>query len=501
MISTGWTLSETVRALPDSRLIGDGADKVRLSALVTDSRNAVPGVIFCALPGTKADGRDFAGDAVRRGAVAVLTTRPLDDLPVPQVIVPDARRALAQIALAWYGSPDRDLTLVGVTGTSGKTTTVRLIAAMASAAGHISATIGTLGASLCGGPMPFEAAWNTTPEAHELRRMLIALRDRGATLLAMEVSSHALVLDRVWGMRFAAAAFTNLTEDHLDFHRTREDYFRAKARLFSELDERAVAAISTDDPYGERLLGMTRARVITYGWSGRALVRPVEVSAIGRIRGDVETPLGRVRLDMPLVGRFNAANALTAISVGVGLGMTVEQIGEGLATATPAPGRFEPVVAGQDFTVVVDYAHKPDALENVLQAAREMACGKVICVVGCGGDRDPFKRPVMGEIATRLADFTVFTSDNPRTEDPEAILDAIVAGAGGGHPFERIEPRRDAIRRAIGLAQTGDVVVIAGKGHEPYQEIGHTRYPFDDRVEARRALEALRARAGTLVNG
>lgn len=483
------SLAKTVRSLPGSRVIPDGAGDVRLSSVVTDSRAAVPGCLFVALPGTRADGAQFAGDAVRRGACAVVTRKEIPGLAVPQVVVSDARRALAQIAVAWYGFPERDLVLAGVTGTNGKTTTVRLLSAMAGGVGHTAGAIGTLGASFRGEAVSFDSPWNTTPEAHQLRRLIAHLRARGATFIALEVSSHGLALDRVWNMRFAAAAFTNLTEDHLDFHPTLEDYFQAKATLFRDLEPDAVAAINIDDEYGRRLVGMAKGRVITYGWSDHSDVRPLNVTHIGRIRGNVQTQAGRVELDMPLVGRFNVANALAAIAVGIGLGMTPEQVGAGLSTATPAPGRFEPVSVGQDFAVVVDYAHTPDALDNVLCEARNMAKGKVLCVVGCGGDRDPHKRPIMGEIATRRADYTIFTSDNPRTEDPERILDAIVAGATGGNLFERCEPRREAIQRAIKRASSGDVVVIAGKGHEPYQEVGHTRYPFDDRVEARNALK------------
>jgi len=483
----GWTVMETARAVSGGHVLGDGS--VRVRAIVLDSRQATAGSLFLAMLGTRADGRQFAADAMQRGSVAVLATRPVEALDVPQIIVPDVRRALAEIALAWYGAPERDMVLIGVTGTNGKTTTVELVATMSRAAGHAGATLGTLGATVDGEEVPFPVTRPTTPEAHELRQMLALVHERGATLVAMEVSSHALVLDRAWGLRFDGAVFTNLTEDHLDFHGTLEDYFRAKARLFEGLGRNAVAAINVGDPYGRRLVDMTRARTITYGWSAAADVRPREAVNVPSIRGTVETPAGLVELAMPLVGRFNVENALAAVAIGIGLGMEPDQIAAGLAAASPVPGRLEPVSIGQDFTVVVDYAHTPDALENVLGAAREMTRGRVICLVGCGGDRDPFKRPVMGGIATRTAEMTIFTSDNPRTEDPDRILDQIIAGATGGNPYERIEPRRQAIRRAIALAETGDVIVLAGKGHEPYQEVDGVKHPFDDRVEARRALE------------
>jgi UDP-N-acetylmuramoyl-L-alanyl-D-glutamate--2,6-diaminopimelate ligase len=478
--------------VPDSRIIGVKAEETRVVCLVIDSRATTGGALFCALPGTKADGWLFAKDAQDRGAVAVLTPHPLDGLTIPQLVAPNVRRALAQIARAWYGSPDEKMALVGVTGTNGKTTTIRLIAAMAGIGGYCPATIGTLGATLDGEDFAFDTDWNTTPEAHELRRLLNALWDKGATLTAMEVSSHGLALDRVWGLRFRAGVFTNLTEDHLDFHQTFEEYFRAKAQLFEELAPESIAVINRDDPYGERLLGMTKARVISYGFTQEADVHPVDLAELPHITGTIATPIGRLSIDMTLAGRFNIANAMSVVAVGIGLGMSGERIAEGLRSAEPAPGRFEPVHVGQDFTVVVDYAHTPDALKNVLQAARKMVQnqGRVLCVVGCGGDRDPFKRPVMGRIATTLADVTVFTSDNPRTEDPEKILDSIIGGVSDEYPYERIEPRRDAIGRAIELAQPGDIVVIAGKGHEPYQEVGHTRFPFDDRTEARSALHS-----------
>lgn len=488
MTLRGWSFVETVAAVPEARLVNSPDHSLRLSSIATDSRVAGAGALFCALPGTRADGADYAIDAVRRGASAVLAERDLPGLSAPTIVAPNARLALAQIAALWYGAPDRDMALVGVTGTNGKTTTVRLIAKMAEAAGYAAATIGTLGVTLGDDDIPTEITRPTTPEAHELRQTLNRLRDSGASLVAMEVSSHGLALDRVWGLRFAVAAFTNITADHLDFHGTFDAYFDAKARLFSELDDDAVAAINVDTDHGRRISDLARGKVLSYGYSVDADVHPIDVVDGPRISGQIATPEGEVELTMPLVGKFNVENAMAAIAVGIGLGMAPAQIGRGLANSEPLPGRFEPISVGQDFSVIVDYAHTPDALENVLLAARRMTSGRVICAVGCGGDRDRTKRPVMGGIATRLADFTVFTSDNPRTEDPDAILDEIVQGASGGNPFERIEPRREAIARAIELAEPGDVVIIPGKGHEPYQEVGYAKHPFDDRTEARRAL-------------
>ncbi len=478
-------MAETADAIQECKVIGDG--QTRVTSIATDSRDVAPGALFCALPGTRHDGSEFAADAVGRGAAAVLTRTPCDGITVPRMVVSDVRIALADIAALWYGSPGAPVQLVAVTGTNGKTTTADLIMTVADAAGHTGASLGTAGAFVGRTAIDHASARPTTPEAHELRQVLNSLAENGATLIAMEVSSHAMELERVRGLRFAAAAFTNLTEDHLDFHGDMESYFQAKSRLFSELDADAAAAINVDDPYGRRLVGLSQGNVITYGSHESANVHPTALRTAGRVGGLVSTPVGDVSVSTPLVGAFNAQNVMAAIGVAVGLGMPPDAIAEGLAASTAVPGRFEPVLAGQDYSVIVDYAHTPDALENVLATAKDL--GRLICVVGCGGDRDRAKRPMMAEIATRLSDLTVFSSDNPRTEDPERILDEIVAGAAPGAAYERIEDRRAAIARAISQAGAGDVVVIAGKGEEPYQEIGGTKYPFDDRVEARRAIE------------
>lgn len=493
MTGAPWTAKAIADAVPGSLFFSGSAGDRPLTCIVTDSRTAREGALFCALPGTKVDGWRFAAHACERGASAVLTPVRIEGLAVPQIVVPDVRRALAVVASAWYGNADRNTALVGVTGTNGKTTTVRLVGSVAAAGGFVPSTIGTLGATLRGEDFPFDTAWNTTPEAHELRRLLKALNDAGSTLTAMEVSSHGLALDRVWGLSFRVAVFTNLTTDHLDFHGSLDEYFRAKARLFEDLASSSTAVINIDDRHGHKLVGLTAAKVLTYGFSPSADIHPLEVADLPWIKGRVKLPQGTITLEMPLAGRFNVANAMAAIGTGLALGLAPEEIARGLKDATPAPGRFEPVQAGQDFAVIVDYAHTPDALENVLMAARSMTgnAGRVICVVGCGGDRDPFKRPVMGRIASEVADVCVFTSDNPRSEDPEAILDAISEGVPKGRTFERIESRKAAIRHAISVARRGDIVVIAGKGHEPYQEIQGVRYPFDDRLEARAALEEL----------
>ncbi len=489
MTRGSWTLKETVAALTEYRLVSEPSVDIVLRNIVTDSRDASDESLFFALPGTKADGATFVSDAAQRGAKAIVTLREVPDIGVPQIVVPDVRNALARIAKQWYGAPDDDLLMIGVTGTNGKTTTVGMIRTVAESGGYVAGSIGTLGVMLGSESIPQTASRPTTPEAHELRQMLNTLRDRGAKLVAMETTSHALSLDRVWGMRFDVAVYTNLTRDHLDFHGTFDDYFAAKSRLFRELGGSATAVINIDDEYGKQLIAMTNARVLTYGMSPNADIHPIEMRDTPRIDGCVRTPIGDVTTSMALVGGFNVENMLATVGACVAIGMTPDRISDGLRLVKPLPGRFEPVSIGQDFTVIVDYAHTPDALENVLSEARRMTNGRVLCAVGCGGDRDRAKRPIMGEIATRLADYTVFTSDNPRTEDPESIIDEIVAGANGGHPFERIESRRAALRRVIGMAHPGDVVMIPGKGHEPYQEICGVKHPYDDRIEARKALE------------
>ena len=489
------TLDHIAAVVPDCQIAfpaGAQPDRdIVLSGIVTDSRDVNPGDLFFAMPGTRADGRTFIADAVSRGAVATVVGAQANGASVPQLVVHDVREALARIADEWYGVPGSDVDLVGVTGTNGKTTSVRLIAGMMTTNGRCAASLGTLGATLDGRPVDLGLSRPTTPEAHELRPALRTLAEQGARTIAMEVSSHATALKRVWGLNFRVAVFTNLTEDHLDFHGDLDAYFRAKAMLFESLDESATAVINIDDPRGRELMAMTQARVLTFGWDNDADIRPVEIRSEGPISVALTSPVGPIELEMPFVGRFNIANAMATVGTGIALKLAPTEIAAGLASAELIPGRFEPVDAGQDFTVVVDYAHTPDALDNALRTARGIAegrDGRLICVVGCGGDRDRTKRPIMGGIAAKLADTTIFTSDNPRTEIPERILDEIVAGASGFNPFERMENRRAAIRRAIEKAQPGDVVVIAGKGHEPYQEINGIKHHFDDREEAREAL-------------
>jgi UDP-N-acetylmuramoyl-L-alanyl-D-glutamate--2,6-diaminopimelate ligase len=468
-------------------LMGNGAPEVEVSGLAYSSRSVTPGTLFFCVPGFRADGHDFAPDAVSRGAVALVCQRPLG-LGVPQVIVDDVRDAMGPAAARFYGDPTAELDVVGVTGTNGKTTTAFLVRHLLEADGRQTGLLGTV-KRVVGGVE--EEVERTTPEAIDLQATFRRMLDGGDRACAMEVSSHALELGRVAGIRFACRIFTNLTQDHLDFHETMEAYFAAKRRLF---EEGGRSVVNVDDEYGRRIAAETGS--VTFGVERDAdyRARDVEFDLMGS-RFRCETPDGELRLESPLPGLFNVQNVLGAVAAARSLGVPGETITAALPSFGRVPGRFEPVDEGQDFGVLVDYAHTPEALENVLQAAREVTRGRLHVVFGAGGDRDRGKRPLMGEAARRLADRVVVTSDNPRSEPPEAIVDAILEGAGPS--AERETDRRRAIALAIDTAEPGDVVVIAGKGHEQGQEFENGRKePFDDLGEVRAALRArLGARA------
>ena len=464
-------------------LLGDGP-AVEIGGLAYDNRAVEPGTLFFCVPGFTRDGHDFAADAVARGAAALVVARPLD-AGVPEVRVADVRAAMAVAAARFYGDPTASLPVVGVTGTNGKTTTAFLIRALFEAAGRQCGLLGTVTSVIAGAERP---TVRTTPEAIDLQRTFREMLDGGDRACAMEISSHALELRRADGVHVAVAIFTNLTQDHLDFHPTMEDYFQAKRRLFaSQLT--GVRVVNVDDPYGRRL-AQEFPDAVTFGIGGDATYRAVGVRAgFSGTDCTFETPDGPFEVRVPLPGRFNVLNALGAWAAARSLDVPVSA----LPAEARVPGRFEPVDEGQPFAVLVDYAHTPDSLENVLRAARELAGGRVIAVFGAGGDRDRGKRPLMGEIGARLADVCLVTSDNPRSEDPEAIIAEIVAGAG--REVEHDADRRRSIARAVALAEPGDVVVIAGKGHEQGQEFaGGRKEPFDDVAVAR---EALRAAAGS----
>jgi UDP-N-acetylmuramoyl-L-alanyl-D-glutamate--2,6-diaminopimelate ligase len=491
-------VSVLLEALPERRLIGAPPAVVR--AVTADSRRVEPGDCFVAVPGFKQDARRFVPEAVARGAGLVVTEgEPLPDLSVAQVIVPAVRPALARLAGAYHGHPSASLALVGITGTNGKTTTSYLVDALLRARGLRTGILGTIQYVLGDEVRP---AGQTTPEALEIQAMLAEMRERGIGGVAMEVSSHALALSRVEGLAFDVAVFTNLTQDHLDFHGTLDEYRRAKRRLFELLaaspKSRPTAVVNVDDPAAAEMVRGLQVAVLGFGLGRGAGVRAIEhVSDLDGIHMTVETPRGRLTLASSLIGEHNVMNLLGAIGTGLALGLEPDAIAGALAPVTTVPGRFEQVDVGQPFLVVVDYAHTPDALERVLTTARKITRGRLAVVFGCGGDRDRGKRPIMGEIAARLADRVWATSDNPRSERPAAILDEVVAGVrrvGGAEGRCLAEPdRRAAIAAALAWAAAGDTVVIAGKGHETYQIVGADVLPFDDRAVAR---ELLTGRAG-----
>jgi UDP-N-acetylmuramoyl-L-alanyl-D-glutamate--2,6-diaminopimelate ligase len=474
-------LSTLIEAVGPRAVHGRG--EADITAVTYRADAARPGALHACVPGFVADGHDFAGVAVANGAAALIVERVLE-VDVPQLVVESSRRAMAVAAAAFYGNPSAELRVVGVTGTNGKTTTVYLVHAILEAAGGSAGMLGTV-ESRVGGTV--EPVARTTPESVDLQAILRRMVAAGDRSCAMEVSSHALELERVTGVSFAAGGFTNLTQDHLDFHPDMEHYFAAKARLFHD----TPGAINIDDLYGRRLAGTATAPVLTYGRSAEADVRPfaVEIGPGGTIGLIVSTPRGLVPLDVRLRGGFNVSNVLCAVALAELLELPHTAVRAGIAAVEGVPGRFEAVDAGQPFTVLVDYAHTPDGLENVLHSAREITAGRLICVFGCGGDRDRGKRPQMGRVARRLADVAIVTSDNPRSEDPEAIIAEIMDGV----PMEAEPDRRAAIERAVSLARPGDVVVIAGKGHEQGQQFGDRTLPFDDRAVAREALAGLPA--------
>ncbi len=455
---------------------------VEISGLAYDNRAVAPGTMFFCVPGFRRDGHGFAMDAVARGAVALVTRRRLG-LGVPEVIVDDVRAAMAPAAARFYGDPTDELEIVGVTGTNGKTTTTFLIRALLEADGRQTGLLGTVTSVIGGTERPVE---RTTPEAIDLQRTFRDMLDRGDVACAMEVSSHALELRRADAIHFSVAVFTNLTQDHLDFHQTMEDYFLAKRRLF--LDAAPThSVINIDDRYGARLVPEVR-EAITFGLERDATYRATEVeTGLRGSRFTIVGPDGATEISSPLRGRFNVYNVLGAFAAARTLEVAPAEIVAAVAEAALVPGRFQPVEEGQGFAVLVDYAHTPDSLANVLEAARELTSGRLHVVFGCGGDRDRGKRPLMGQIARTLADRVIVTSDNPRSEDPEAIIDEILVGSGSD--VEHLVDRREAIEQAIAGARPGDVVVIAGKGHEQGQEFAAGRkIPFDDATVAREVL-------------
>ena len=494
----------------------DAAGDKSVRAVVYDSRKAMPGCVFVALRGQKTDGRTFAAQAVGKGAAAVIAeTEPPADAHVPWMVVRDARLAMARLAAAFHGHPSHDLTVVGITGTNGKTTTAYLTSALFEAAGVRCGMLGTIVYRT--GAEEYDAV-RTTPESVDVQQMLREMVTRQCGACAMEVSSHALAQRRVDETRFAVAVFTNLTRDHLDFHGDLETYFAAKRRLFEMLGAGGTAVVNIDDPRGASLVGLG-GRTLTYAVDRPADIHPSTLTQSFRgLAFDAVTPAGTLAIQSRLVGRPNVYNTLAAIGTGVACGLPAEAIARGIAALDGVPGRFELVSGeGDDVTVVVDYAHTDDALKNLLETARPMASARLITVFGAGGDRDRTKRPLMGAVAARLSDLVIITSDNPRSEDPAAIIEEIRRGVVV--PAERTRPadlregqakytpptatphlaiadRALAIERAIAVARPDDVVLIAGKGHEKYQVIGDREIPFDDVEVARRALARRRGGRG-----
>jgi len=483
----------------DVRAAGGNHD-VWLEGITYDSRRVRPGFLFVSIKGFKSDGHDYVAQAVKNGAAAVIVEREVELPPgMAWALVQDTRHALALLSARFFGYPSTRLKMIGVTGTNGKTTTTSLISAILGASGQKVGLIGTIQNKIGTRVMPVN---HTTPESTDLQELLSEMVGEGVDICVMEVSSHALALNRVDGCEFDTAVFTNLTQDHLDFHRDMEEYLGAKLKLFRNLnvpgnnkETTKYAVINADDPAAERFAQAAGVLVCTFGVRNKADVYATEVSVSARgVSFTINGKWGRCPLNLKLTGLFNVYNALGAFAATAALGVPTEIIKDALENVRGVPGRFEPVDAGQDFTIIVDYAHTPDGLENILKTARQFTQGRLITVYGCGGDRDRAKRPIMGSIAAKYSDFQIITSDNPRTEDPAKIIQDIIEGV---RPLVKREnylveqDRRKAIGLAISAARKGDVVIIAGKGHEDYQIIGTDKFPFDDRREAALAVKEL----------
>ncbi len=477
-------LSVVARAVSVAELAGDPALRVEDAAF--DSRAVTPGCLFFCVPGSSADGHRFAAEAAARGAAALVVERWLPAVDRPQILVPSVRAAMGPMASVVFGRPSAAMTTVGITGTNGKTTITYLLESVLRAAGQRPGVVGTTGARVDGAPVPLA---RTTPEAPDLHRLLAGMVAVGVTTVAMEVSSHALDQHRVDGVVFDVAAFTNLSHDHLDYHPSMDAYFAAKARLFTPELARA-GVVNADDAWGRRLLERPFIPLSSFASDRDADLRAEDVVVDGT---GIGLRVGAVALRSRLLGGFNVTNVLAAVAVAGALGIDAETVARGVESLDHVPGRMEPVDAGQNFLVVVDYAHTPDSILSVLQAARPLSAGRIIVVFGCGGDRDRAKRPLMGAAATANADLTIITSDNPRSEDPLRIVADIAVGAReGGGAFVTEPDRRAAIAIAVGEAEQGDVVLIAGKGHETHQVFAERTVEHDDRVAAREAIAARR---------
>ncbi|AEB08488.1 UDP-N-acetylmuramoyl-L-alanyl-D-glutamate--2,6-diaminopimelate ligase [Desulfobacca acetoxidans] len=502
----GKNLAQLLSGLKYLRIWGD--EQVPVQGLAYHSGRVASGEVFVALKGCQTDGHLYIDKAIERGAAVVVLEDAVEPTPgVVCVQVPDTRLALAHMAAAFYDHPSCNLTVVGITGTNGKTTTSYLLEAIWQASG---AQVGVIGTVNCRFGSQVRSSPVTTPESLDLQDLLAEMRAAAVDCAIMEVSSHALDLKRVQAVRFAAGLFTNLSQDHLDYHGDMESYFAVKSRLFCELltdcgDGPQLAVINRDDPWGQKLLPQTSPPVLTYGFAAGADIRPEDITLTHQgIQARLHTPYGRLDIVSPLMGRYNLYNILAASGAALGLGISPEHVVTGLANITGVDGRLEPVAAPGQPLVLVDYAHTPDALEKVLAALKALDFDRIITVFGCGGDRDRRKRPLMGQVVARGSDVVIITSDNPRTEEPLAIIEDILAGlremncprldvseAREGHRgYLVIADRRQAIRQAIAIGNPGEVILLAGKGHETYQILGTRRIHFDDREEAAAALSA-----------
>ena len=501
-------LGALLEAIKPSRVIG--RTDLEITGVVSDSREAGPGSLFVAVSGYASDGHRFVAEAAARGAIGIVVNRPVEPIgPVTLIQVTDSRQALALLATKFFGHPSSRLRVIGVTGTNGKTTTTYLIRQILKAAGRRVGLLGTIAYEIEGERL---RATHTTPDAPALQRLLTLMADRGIEDVVMEVSSHAMELGRVGGCEFDVVVFTNLSQDHLDFHGTMERYFQAKERLFLELGQEARkteskrAVINREDPWGQRLLdrlkgayGQAPSRVsaVSYGLSPSADIWAEGIRAsLNGLEFVAHTPAGSISVRSPLLGIYNVSNILAAIGTGLYCGLAPEILQRGISELKGVPGRFERVEAGQDFALIVDYAHTEAALSRLLEAVALLAPKRILTVFGCGGDRDRGKRIPMGRAAALLSDWVIVTSDNPRTEDPQAIIKEVEAGVeegirrgGRASGYQVSADRREAIEKAVALARTGDVVVLAGKGHEDYQLIGGKRLSFDDRAVAREVIQ------------
>lgn len=475
-------LSELVMAT-GLRFTGEDTDIVSIEY---DSRKVKPGSMFCCIVGALFDGHTFAESAIQNGAAALLVERELP-YPVPQILVKNARKAMAEMSAAFYGYPQREMMMLGVTGTNGKTTTTYMVKAIAEQAGKKVGIIGTIRNMIASESLHAD---RTTPESVDLFRLLRTMADAHVDMVVMEVSSHALEQFRVHGIRFDVGLFTNLTQDHLDYHKSFDNYLRAKKTLFLNSKK---GVVNVDDPYAGRMMEGLTIPILTFGVRDRADITAanIDITTDG-VQFDLHTPEGDVLMNLPIPGLFSVFNAMGAVGMAQSVGIKLSHIKAGLESMTSVSGRLEAVKTDKGFSVFVDYAHTPDALENVLRTVREFAKARVICVFGCGGDRDRAKRPIMGEIAGRFSEFAVVTSDNPRTEDPMAIIESIEEGVKrSGVKYTVIENRKEAIRAALSMARERDIVLIAGKGHENYQEIMGTKYHFDDKEIVEELIEQI----------